>query len=247
MQRNSNNYVLFFTMAMTAIVAVVLAGMYSSLKDVHKTNELNYNKKQILSSLNFAENFKADKMGDAQVAGIFEKQVEGAVIDAEGNPVDGKVAAAIDMEKEEKKPEADRLYPVFKYTNDKGEELFILTVRGNGLWDKIWGWVAVKNDDVNTVVGAAFGHKGETPGLGAEIKDNKGWKKQFAGQGEGKQLRLYDDKDNYVGLTVKKGGAKEPAYEVDGISGATVTCDGVTEMLQRGIQIYLPYLNSLKK
>lgn len=246
MQRDSNNYVLFFTMAMTAIVAVVLAGMYSSLKDIHIANEQNYNKKQILSSLNLAEDFKADKMGDVQVAGIFEQQVEGVVIDADGSLVEGKNAASIDMEKEEKKPEADRLYPVFKYKSAKGEEYFILSVRGNGLWDKIWGWVALKNDDLNTVVGAAFGHKGETPGLGAEIKDNGDWKKQFA-DNKGEQLRLYESKDKYVGLTVRKGGAKDRSYEVDGISGATVTCDGVTEMLQRGMEVYLPYLNSLKK
>lgn len=242
MQRDSTKYVLFFTMAMTVIVAVVLAGMYSSLKDIHTTNEQNYNKKQILSSL--VEG--ADKMADDAVASIFTKQVEGIVINAEGTIVEGRLAADVDMEKEEKKVLTDRQYPVFKYKSDDGKEYFILSVRGNGLWDKIWGWVAVENDERRTVVGAAFGHKGETPGLGAEIKDNSNWRKQFARKDEAK-LMLYSDKGSYTGLEVKKGGAKDKSYQVDGISGATVTCNGVTEMLERGLAIYMPYLDSIKK
>lgn len=244
MQRNSTNYVLFFTITMTAIVAVILAGMSTALRDIHKANEQNYNKKQILSSLNLVEDTKFDKKADAEVATIFEEKVEGVVIDATGKVVEGKVAADIDMEKEEKKAEADRLYPVFKYTSDKGE-FFILSIRGNGLWDKIWGWIAIKNDENRTIAGAAFGHKGETPGLGAEIKDNSGWKKQFAGTGDQK-LQLMADGE-YKSVKVAKGVAKDKAHEVDGISGATVTCNGVSEMLDRGLAIYMPYLNSLKK
>jgi Na+-transporting NADH:ubiquinone oxidoreductase subunit C len=243
MQRDSTNYVLFFTMAMTVIVAVVLAGMYSSLKDIHTTNEQNYNKKQILSSL--VEG--ADKMSDDEVASIFEKQVEGVVITADGSVVEKDIQAAdVKMEKEEKKAEEDRQYPVFKYKSDDGKDYFILSIRGNGLWDKIWGWVAIQNDERRTVVGAAFGHKGETPGLGAEIKDNTSWKNQFKREG-GDKLKLYSDAGVYTGLMVKKGGAKDKSYQVDGISGATVTCDGVTEMLERGLAIYMPYLNSIKK
>lgn len=241
MQRNSTNYVLLFTVAMTAIVAVVLAGMYSSLKEVHTTNELNYNKKQILSSLNQAEGFKAEKLADSEVAGIFENQVTSVVIDANGRVVEGKNAEDIDMEKEEKKPEADRLYPVFAYTSkESNEKYYILTIRGNGLWDKIWGWIAVKNDSDRTVAGASFGHKSETPGLGAEIADNSGWKAKFAGK------KLYEN-GSYKSVVVKKGGATQANldYEVDGISGATVTSDGVTEMLQRGLQVYMMYLDTV--
>mgnify|MGYP000076602062 FL=1 len=155
-------------------------------------------------------------------------------------------SADVKMEKEEKKAEADRQYPVFKYKSDAGKEYYILSIRGNGLWDKIWGWVAIQNDERKTVVGAAFGHKGETPGLGAEIKDNKTWQKQFAGS-EASKLMLYSDAGTYQGLMVKKGGAQDKSYQVDGISGATVTCDGVTEMLERGLAIYMPYLDSIKK
>lgn len=240
--QHSTSYVLKYTMGMTVIVAVVLAGMFSSLKDIHKENERNYNKKQLLSSLNnygkFAkEGTKLDKLPDTEIAPIFDK-VETAVIDHEGNPVEGEKAVDVDMEKEEKKPLADRKYPVYIYEGEAGEKIYILSVRGNGLWDKIWGWIAVKNDESKSVVGAAFGHKGETPGLGAEISDNNSWKKQFSA---GKQL--YKD-GKYASVLVKKGGAKDLAVQVDGISGATITCDGVTEMLDRGLEIYMPYLKA---
>ncbi len=242
MDRNSTQYVLFFTMTMTVVVAVVLAGMYSSLKSIHTTNERNYNKKQILSSLNIAEEFKAESMADGAVATMFSDQVTGVVIDAESKVTDAREAQDIDMEKEEKKPEADRLYPVFKYTSAKtNKEYFILSVRGNGLWDKIWGWIAIENDADRTIAGAAFGHKGETPGLGAEIKDNTSWKNMFAGE------KLYK-KGEYSPVIVKKGGADPTSkYEVDAISGATVTCDGVTKMLEKGLAVYMPYLDSVKK
>ena len=244
MQRNSTNYVLFFTITMTAIVAVILAGMSTALKDIHKQNEQNYNKKQILSSLNLVEDTKFDKKPDVEVAAIFTNQVKGVVIDANGTVVEGKVAADIDMEKEEKKAESDRLYPVFEYkSGDK--TYYILSVRGNGLWDKIWGWIAVENDEDRTVAGVAFGHKGETPGLGAEIKDNNGWKSFFGGR-DGVKLRLYEN-GSYKSIKVVKGAAKDRKFEIDGISGATVTCNGVSEMLERGLAVYMPYLDSIKK
>jgi len=89
------------------------------------------------------------------------------------------------------------------------------------------------------VVGASFDHAGETPGLGAEIKDNPSFAKQFGGK------KIYRDGE-YVSVGVIKGGAKNIAYEVDGISGATVTANGVGEMLYRGIKYYEPYFGKVK-
>ena len=95
-------------------------------------------------------------------------------------------------------------------------------------------------EDLVTVAGASFDHAGETPGLGAEIKDNPGFAAQFPGKS------LYNEGGEYTSVIVKKGGAKNPTYEVDGISGATVTCDGVTDMLYDGIKYYKPYFESIK-
>ena len=179
---------------------------------------------------------------------IDEKIVQ-TVIDFKGNPVSseeveargykGGLAEHVDMKKEKKKPAEDRIFPVFTYDNG-GESIYIVSIRGNGLWDEIWGNVALK-DDFATVVGASFDHQGETPGLGAEIKDNPAFKRQFQGKS------IYDADGNYTSVVVRKGGARNTRYEVDGISGATVTADGVSDMLYAGIQYYQPYFKTQKK
>ena len=86
----------------------------------------------------------------------------------------------------------------------------------------------------------SYDHKQETPGLGAEIKDNAEFKKQFIGK------KFYTESGEFKSVLVRKGGAKDPVYEVDGISGATITADGVSEMLERGIKAYESYFNTLK-
>jgi Na+-transporting NADH:ubiquinone oxidoreductase subunit C len=155
----------------------------------------------------------------------------------EGEVIEGLKAEDIDMAKERKKPEAERRLPLYVYEQD-GNGYYIVSVRGNGLWDEIWGNIALK-EDLNTIAGASFDHKGETPGLGAEIKDNPAFPAQFKGK------EIYDEGE-YVSVTVRKGGARDPQHEVDGISGATVTADGVTEMLYRGIKYYEPYFEDLR-
>ena len=143
-------------------------------------------------------------------------------------------AVSIDMAKEKKKPEAERMYPVYKVNLDNSS-YYIFSVRGNGLWDAIWGNVALEQD-MNTVAGVSFDHAGETPGLGAEIKDNATWRAQFVGK------KIYDG-DKYVSIYVRKGGAIDKEHEVDGLSGATITADGVTEMLYNGLKAYEPYMD----
>jgi len=94
--------------------------------------------------------------------------------------------------------------------NSNGEKVYIVSVRGNGLWNEIWGNVALQSD-FNTVVGATFDHAGETPGLGAEIKDNPTFANNFKGK------KIYDNGE-YVSINVRKGGAKDHLHDVDGIS-----------------------------
>lgn len=189
-------------------------------------------------------------MPDEDVLAIFDKQVDQYVLNMDGELLEsqdvidagynGGRAEDIDMAKEKKKPESDRILPLFVFNNDKGK-FYILSVRGNGLWDEIWANVALESD-FNTLAGAAFDHKGETPGLGAEIKDNAAFYNQFAGE------KIFDANGNYVSVDVVKGGAKpDDPHGVDGLSGATVTADGVAEMLDRGIGYYLPYIKEQMK
>jgi len=233
---------------MTAIVALVLAGMYTILKPIHTKNEALYNKKAILSAV--ADHLDGDltKMSDTDIQDIFDGQIEQIVIDMTGQQVDqstviasgyaGGKAENLDMRKEIKKPLDKQLLPVFIYSKSDGKKYYVLYTRGKGLWDEIWGNIAFE-EDLNTIAGVAFDHVTETPGLGAEIKDNKAWKNQFVGK------KIYDG-SKLRSIYVRKGGAQDPVYEVDGISGATITGDGVAEMLERGLKYYEPYLKSVK-
>lgn len=223
---------------MTAVVALVLALMATGLKDIHDRNEAIYNKKAILSAVDSYLDKPASELEDEQVLQIFDQQVEQIVVDAQGNAVEGRLAEEVDLAKEKDKPEADRHYPVFVLNSPKGK-VYIFSVRGNGLWDAIWGSIAVE-DDFSTIAGVAFDHAQETPGLGAEIKDNPSFPAQFVGK------EIYEDDGDYVSVLVRKGGARDPVHEVDAISGATVTCDGVTKMLYSGLKYYEPYIDRVK-
>ena len=151
----------------------------------------------------------------------------------------GGQAENLDMKREVKKAVEEQIFPLFVFTKSDGSKFYILYTRGKGLWDEIWGHIAFE-EDLNTIAGVAYDHTQETPGLGAEIKDNIAWKNQFVGK------KIYADDGTFKSVLVRKGGAKDPVYEVDGISGATITADGVSEMLERGLQYYEPYLKSIK-
>lgn len=237
---HSTNYIIIFILILTSTVAIALTGLREATKAQADLNEDIFNKRAILSAVEdyLPEGQKVKELSDQDVVQLFEDQVEQKVLDMSGEEQEGVMAEDIDMAKERKKPEPNRLLPLYIY-NTGEEKFYILSVRGNGLWDEIWGNIALKSD-MNTVVGAAFDHKGETPGLGAEIKDNPNFAKQFKGK------EIYDDGE-YVSVDVRKGGAKDEMHEVDGISGATVTANGVSEMLYRGIKYYEPYLQEEKQ
>lgn len=234
---------------MTTVVAFILAGMYTGLKPIHNKNEALYNKKAILSAVaNHLDNDLA-KMSNDDIQSVFDTQIKQSIVNMDGIEMNEEKmsnmgyaaysAEGLDMSAEAKKPEADRLLPVFEYTKSDGSKFYIFNVRGKGLWDAIWGNVALESD-LNTIAGVAFDHQGETPGLGAEIKDNKAWSRQFIGK------KIFGPDGDYKSVYVRKGGAKDDTYEVDGISGATITADGVTEMLKRGLYYYDPYIKSQK-
>ncbi len=223
---------------MTTVVALVLALLATGLKDIHERNEAIYNKKALLTAIeSYLEN-PAKDLEDEEVINIFDQQVQQIVIDHQGNQIEGVLAEDIELAKEKDKPEAERQYPVYVFNSPKGK-VYIFSVRGSGLWDAIWGSIAIE-DDFSTIAGAAFDHAGETPGLGAEIKDNPSFSAQFVGK------KIYEDDGEYVSVTVRKGGAKDPEHEVDGISGATVTGDGVSKMLYSGLKNYEPYIESVQ-
>lgn len=239
---HSTSYIIRFVLIMTTVSALILALLSTVLADKHIANEKIYNKRAILASVKdyIGGGTAFEDLTDKQVEDLFTKNIQSFVLNMEGNIVESMDAEKVDLAKEKKKPESERLLPVYVFKNDKGESFHILSIRGNGLWDEIWGNIAMR-EDLTTIAGASFDHKGETPGLGAEIKDNPAFPAQFNGK------MIFNDKGDYTSVVVRKGGAVNKTFEVDGISGATVTCDGVSEMLYRGIKYYSPYLNSQKE
>ena len=236
----NNSKVYIFVTIMTVVVGVTLTGLYTATKPQADLNEELFNKRAILSSL--GDKFDGDlaAISDEELASIFKNQVEQFAINPEGEMVEGVLAENVKMKQEMKLPAEDRKLPVYVYTAQDKSKYYIVSVRGRGLWDAIWGNIAIAND-FNTVVGVSFDHAGETPGLGAEIKDNKAWVSTFAGK------TIYDDQGEYVSVSLKKGGAPPGSkHYVDGLTGATITGNGVSDMLYDGIRSYEPYFKQVK-
>jgi len=225
---------------MTTIVALTLSLMSTGLKDIHEKNEAVFAKRSILSSISDHLGQDLKSMTDDQVLELFNTKIEQIALDINGKLVDGIKPEKIKLADEFKKPEAERIAPLFIYTADNGEKFNIFSVRGKGLWDAIWGNVAISSD-LNTVTGVAFDHTAETPGLGAEIKDNADFGKQFIGK------KLFTSSGEYKSVSVVKGGIKQPEHQVDAISGATITCVGVSDMMIQGLNFYKPYFEQHKK
>ena len=126
-------------------------------------------------------------------------------------------------------------YKIYECQVD-GQKKYVVPVYGMGLWGAIWGYIAV-NEDGNTVYGAYFNHDSETAGLGADIKDSKEWQDKFIGK------KIYDAEGKPALKVVKSSDLKNPESEVDGITGATLTSNGVSDMLQDGFKKYKTLLS----
>ena len=135
------------------------------------------------------------------------------------------------------KKDADaQLLPLF-ISNVEGVTRYIIPLRGKGLWGPIWGFISLE-EDLNSVFGAVFDHKSETPGLGAEI-NRASFEDPFSGKS------IFEGEE-FTSIKVIKGGAEEgDMHGVDGISGGTITSDGVSDMLDERLRRYLPYFSTL--
>ncbi len=237
---DSTNYIVRFTLIMTVLASLILAGMFYATKPAADKNQVVFTKRAILAAVETRMDKKLKDMSDDEVLAFFDENVAQMTLDMQGEEVkNGVRAEKVDLAQEKKKPEADRLLPLFVYTGKDGKKYYIFSVRGNGLWDEIWGYIALQ-EDMNTIAGTAFDHKGETPGLGAEIKDNPSFPKQFLDK------KIFNEKGELVSINVRKGGAQDPVHEVDAISGATITSVGVSEMMKRGLNYYKPYIEKHK-
>jgi Na+-transporting NADH:ubiquinone oxidoreductase subunit C len=157
---------------------------------------------------------------------------------------DEKVSAfEINLNNELKKPINEQRFPLYEASVD-GEKYYIVPLRGAGLWNAIWGYIALE-EDKNTIKGAVFDHIGETAGLGAEITQ-EWFQNRFLGE------KVFDENGNLVGINVSKTNndpkdLDKDDHEVDAISGATITGDGVTNMILERLNHYLPYLKAAEQ
>ena len=221
---DSNVYIILYSVVMVVVVAALLAVVSLSLQGRQNDNALNEKKQQIVTAL-----------GEDPLTTDYDSIVaEAVMLDASGNPTEGDVFAAL---QDLKGSIAAGKFPVFKAKNG----CVVIPVYGAGLWDAIWGYVALE-PDMNTVKGIVLDHKGETPGLGAEIA-TPAHQAKYVG-------KTVFEGDDFVSITLKKGGANPAdanyAHEVDAITGGTKTSDGVTEMIRSGLGNYLPYLKANK-
>ena len=223
MNTNSNSYTIIYAAIMVVIVAFLLAFVSSSLKDIQNANVKNDTKKQILSAINVTD----VKDADAEFA---KYEVKDMLVQADGTlaAYEGEFNTSFKGEIAE-----NRLH-VFECKVD-GATKYIVPVYGAGLWGPVWGYVAL-NDDKDTVFGVYFNHAGETPGLGAEITTPK-----FQAPFVGKKVL----ENGEVGLSVVKAGkVAKPDYEVDYITGGTITSQGVDAMLKDCLKLYKPFLSN---
>ena len=224
MNTNSNSYTIIYASVMVVIVAFLLAFVSSSLKETQNKNVELDTKKQILSAL------RVDNVKDADAE--YNKYVKAdKLMQADGSLVDYTGSFVTAYEKEAK--ENQRLH-VFVAEVD-GETKYVFPVYGAGLWGAIWGYVALDGDK-DTAYGVYFSHASETPGLGAEITSA-----HFKGQFPGRKTV----KDGEVALeVVKNGKVVDAAYQVDGISGGTITSMGVKDMLHNCLGEYKAFLTA---
>ncbi len=218
MNKNSNTYIIIYSVVMVVVVAVLLAVTSLSLQERQNANRLNEKKSSILTSLSATDR-------------AYEGYISEYAVDAEGNKIEG-VDVFKQME-DLKGSFEDGIYPVFEAQDGR----VVIPVTGSGLWGPIWGYVALESD-MSTIVGVVMDHSGETPGLGAEIATPK-----HQALYKGKQIF---DGEQFVSVELRKGGATEQniAHEVDAISGGTKTSDGVTQMLKNSLTNYLPFFNA---
>lgn len=257
---DSNSYTIIFAIVMVIVVGSLLAFTASSLKPNIKENERMEKQQNILYAMGVNENeegsitfISTDKVAEAFSTKISEQivlEVKDGKILKEMNRDEfmaannNKEPYLIDIKKQQTRAKngKSRFLPLFK-GQQEGNTVYVAPIRGNGLWDAIWGYVALDTDMI--IKGVFFDHAGETPGLGANIKQRY-FMDDFYGE------KLLTEAGVFKGITVAKGNndpknKDKDDYEVDALAGATITGDGVSAMIKKDLKLYLPYFKNLKK
>ena len=236
MNTEKNSYIFIYSTIMVVVIAAALTYVSQSLKEPQENNIRIEKMQNILASVNIVSTPK-------NAEEIYKKFITSSlVVNSKGEKIENAIAFDINLADELKKEKIEeRLFPVYICTPNEGDslQLYIVPLRGKGLWGPIWGYMSFQ-PDFNTIAGCVFDHKGETPGLGAEINTSN-FQKQFFGK------QIFDVENKFTSVGVMKGGAKDDdIHAVDAISGGTITSKGLEAMVKDCLSSYQEYFSKNK-
>lgn len=237
--KESNSYIFMYSTILVVVAAAVLAVAAVGLRPFQKKNQEIEKMQQLLTAVGIENDVKnAEELYKKYFVQELTLNKKGEVLSTyENETLKGEVRPFnVELSKELAKGE-EAMLPIF-ICNQEGKTVYVVPVHGKGLYDAIWGNVAIE-EDLNTVRGVLFDHKGETPGLGAEITNPA-----FPAQFKGKKIFENDE----VKLAVVKGQKteEEKQYQADAVTGATNTSNGVSNMLKDCLSNYIEYFKTLK-
>ena len=240
--QQSNTYIIVYSAVLTIILGLLLSGSAQVLGPWQQEAIALDKKKQILGAVISAEEIAA--MTPEEVNTFYSTRISSTVVDITGKEVTagGVSAEKVEIAKDYKKPAEERTYPVFIFHAEgdpEAVESYIFPMYGAGLWDAIWGYLAL-DTDMNTIGGITLAHAAETPGLGARITEAK-VQERYVGK------KIFDESGALVTVMMQKGEGKDyssDAHKVDGMSGATITGNGVNNMLKAYMGCYEAYIKS---
>jgi len=252
MSKDTTQKTIIVATLLCVVCSVVVSAAAVLLKPLQVANKDLDRKNNILAAAGISDSSKS-------VDELFE-QITTKYVDLESGKFTTDVPAKYDANKAAKDPQlgkslskADdiasikyqaKIMPVYLVEKDGGIEKVILPVHGYGLWSTLYGFLALEGD-LNTVVGLGFYSHAETPGLGGEV-DNPSWKALWPGK------KVYGAEGMEPKLGLIKGAVDPSApgaeHQVDGLSGATLTANGVTNLVKfwMGQNGYAPFLANLK-
>ncbi len=254
-RERGTGYTLGFAAAVCVVCSILVSGAAVALRPLQEDNRALDIQRNVLLAAGLAE--RGEELTAGDIADRFE-EVRALVIDRRSGEVLPDVdAVAFDRGWEAQNPETSEADPdnpaglarlpdrllVYQVLDGDEVDQLVLPVEGKGLWSTMYGFLAL-DADTTTIRGIAFYQHGETPGLGGEI-DNPRWQARWEGR------QAFDDTGE-VRIEVIKGQAGPPEddpYRVDGLSGATLTCNGVTNLarLWLGDEGYGPYLERFRE
>lgn len=232
MNTEKSSYIIIYAAVMVLLVALGLSFTHQALSGRQKKNVEIDKMQQILRSLKIeastdeAETIFNDLISDAYLIDLDT----GLKREASAGTLPTDSAFVVNSANREG-------FPVYEAEID-GDKKYILPMNGKGLWGPIWGYLAL-DSDASTIYGVDFGHDSETPGLGAEIT-HEPFRKQFEGKS------LFKNEDFKSIAVVKKGKSVSDRDYVDGISGGTITSQGVGAMLYDNVGEYKNFLENIR-